>query len=154
MARNGELDTRTLVRVDGWALLAPATAASWVAACDEMVALGYSRPTTTAPDGAYRDVAGQRYWKAYWTARGKPGNAAWPGTSNHGWGTAVDIWDVTKFYRPDLLRVFAKYGFTFDVPSELWHARHNGSWPANTTTASTGAGGHTPIVKEEEPMEL
>src|SRR5690606_23395235 len=99
MAGNGQLDTRTLTRVDGWALLAPATAASWAAACNEMVALGYPRPTITAPDGAYRDLAGQRYWKAYWTARGLPGNAATPGHSNHGWGTAVDLYNVYRYYR-------------------------------------------------------
>ncbi|MGB2787468.1 MAG: M15 family metallopeptidase [Candidatus Saccharimonadaceae bacterium] len=39
----------------------------------------------------YRDIKGQESAKEYWTKRGKPGNAADPGTSNHGWGLAVDI---------------------------------------------------------------
>lgn len=39
----------------------------------------------------YRDYAEQVHQKAVWTARGKPGNAAAPGHSNHGFGVAVDI---------------------------------------------------------------
>lgn len=147
MATNGRLELYTLTQVDGWAYLAPPTAASWNAACAEMVRIGYPRPAITAPDGAYRTFARQVYWKAYWTARGKPGNAATPGYSNHGWGTAVDIWNVTQFYRPDLLRVFASYGFTFNVPSELWHAKHDGSWP------SALAGGDITPISPDRPVE-
>lgn len=39
----------------------------------------------------YRDFEEQERQKAIWTARGLPGNAATPGRSNHGWGTAIDI---------------------------------------------------------------
>lgn len=39
----------------------------------------------------YRDYAGQVRMKQVWTARGKPNNAARPGTSNHGWGVAEDL---------------------------------------------------------------
>lgn len=39
----------------------------------------------------YRDLAGQRERKAYWTARHKPGNAATPGRSLHGWAVAGDL---------------------------------------------------------------
>lgn len=39
----------------------------------------------------YRDYAGQVYWRDYWCARGHCEYAAVPGTSNHGWGRAVDL---------------------------------------------------------------
>ena len=38
----------------------------------------------------YRTVAQQQLLRADWCAKGKCGNAAVPGTSNHGWGTARD----------------------------------------------------------------
>ncbi|MDQ1633993.1 MAG: zinc D-Ala-D-Ala carboxypeptidase [Frankiaceae bacterium] len=41
----------------------------------------------------YRDYAGQVYWRTWWCNVGKCGNAAVPGTSNHGWGKAADIHD-------------------------------------------------------------
>ncbi|MBT0771774.1 M15 family metallopeptidase [Kineosporia sp. J2-2] len=40
---------------------------------------------------AYRDYQGQVEAKKKWEAQGKPQNAATPGTSNHGWGTALDL---------------------------------------------------------------
>lgn len=142
MASNGNLPPSSLTKVDGWAYLSPPTAAAWVGFCNEMESRGYPRPTVTAPDGAYRTLAQQHYWKAYWTGRGKPGNAATPGWSNHGWGTAIDIFNVYRYPRNVIVPVAAKYGFTFNVPSELWHIQHNGTWPAG--------GGTTPIEKEED----
>jgi hypothetical protein len=43
----------------------------------------------------YRDYAGQVYWRTWWCNVGKCGNAAVPGTSNHGWGKAIDIHDLS-----------------------------------------------------------
>jgi hypothetical protein len=43
----------------------------------------------------YRDYAGQVYWRTWWCNVGKCGNAAVPGTSNHGWGKAIDIHDAS-----------------------------------------------------------
>lgn len=48
---------------------------------------GYNLPVSSA----YRDYAGQVYWRDYWCSRGICGNAAPPGTSNHGWALAIDI---------------------------------------------------------------
>lgn len=127
MSANGKLDLKSLVLVDGWAYLIPNTAVAWNGACDEMVALGYPRPAITAPDGAYRDLPGQRYWKKYWTDRGLPGNAATPGYSDHGWGTDADIFKVYLYPRAVLREVFARWGFTFNVPHELWHIHHDGA---------------------------
>lgn len=142
MASNGRLDRSTLTQVDGWAYLANATAVAWVGFCNEIEAMGYPRPTITAPDGAYRDIQQQHYWKAYWTGRGKPGNAATPGWSNHGWGKCVDIFNVYRYPRHIIVPVAAKWGFTFNVPSELWHMQHNGIMPAALPV--------TPIEEEEK----
>lgn len=132
MALNGQLDRASLSLVDGWAYLESNTARAWNAACAHMVRLGYQRPTITAPDGAYRDLAGQVYWKNYWTALGKPYNAATPGFSPHGLGKAVDIYKVYEFPRDTLRAVFAQYGFSFNVASEAWHCTHNGLTIAST----------------------
>src|SRR4051794_17293481 len=43
----------------------------------------------------YRDYAGQVYWRTWWCHVGKCGNAAVPGTSNHGWGKAIDFHDTS-----------------------------------------------------------
>ncbi|MFT4211423.1 MAG: M15 family metallopeptidase [Microbacterium sp.] len=48
---------------------------------------GYNIPINSA----YRDYQGQVEARAYWCAQGNCGNAATPGTSNHGWALAVDI---------------------------------------------------------------
>lgn len=130
MSLNGRLNETDLVTVDGWALLQPVVAYCYNMACAEMVALGFTKPSITAPDGAYRTLAGQVYWKSYWTARGKPGNAATPGFSNHGWAMAVDLWNVYRYPQDILRAVFEKWGFVFDVPNEPWHMRHIGTVPA------------------------
>lgn len=44
----------------------------------------------------YRDYDGQVFWKDYWIKHNNPGNAAEPGTSNHGWGMALDL-DIGQF---------------------------------------------------------
>lgn len=49
--------------------------------------MGFSLPLTDA----YRDLAGQVRAKEEWCARDACEFAAEPGTSTHGWGTAVDV---------------------------------------------------------------
>lgn len=144
MPSNGRLDLSTLTLVDGWAHLEPATARAWVAACDELVRLGYSRPTIAKPDGAYRDYAGQVRMKKYWTAQGKPLNAATPGTSNHGLGTCVDIYENWRWPRKVLVEVMRKHGFVFDYPPELWHAHRTSINAADTNTSLAGVGAPIP----------
>lgn len=149
--RNGRLDPSTLTGVDGWARLEDRCAAAWTAGCDKMQRLGFARPSITAPDGAYRTFEQQQYWKKYWTARGHPGNAATPGYSNHGMGTAVDIWNVSKWPQVTLRSVFREFGFIFDVPSEAWHMRHDGrSIPAYTSTAGSSPFSTIPTPPEDD----
>ena len=57
----------------------------------------------------------------------KPGNApvAAPGTSNHGWGLAVDIWNVSQNGRLEwLLDNQERFGFSHELQSEPWHIRY------------------------------
>ena len=57
----------------------------------------------------------------------KPGvaAAASPGTSNHGWGLAVDVWNVGQNGRLDWLLTHAKeFGFSWELQSEPWHIRY------------------------------
>lgn len=50
----------------------------------------------------------------------KGGLAAEPGTSNHGWGLAVDV-DVNPTGQAWLRANGARFGFVEDVPREPWH---------------------------------
>lgn len=84
--------------------------------------------------------------------------AAVPGTSNHGFGRAVDFgYPVDTFgtaQRNWMGDTAASYGFRFDVPTEAWHASYYGN--PTITTASTGtATVITPTTAEqEEPMAI
>jgi hypothetical protein len=133
MAANGYLDLVTLTKVDGWAYLETNTANAWVAACDELVSLGYPRPTISAPDGAYRTYAQQQYWATYWANQGKPGNASTPGYSNHGFGTCVDVWNATIWPQDVLRSTLAKHGFAHDFAPEVWHFHHTTTNPADNS---------------------
>lgn len=64
----------------------------------------------------YRDFDGQVRMKRIWTARGKPQNAATPGTSSHGWGTAGDLNSKGPGVLNWLVKNATKYGW--DHP--LW----------------------------------
>lgn len=150
MARNGELNRADLVLVDGWAYLERRTAAAWNAGCDKLQRLGYARPSITAPDGAYRDLAGQVYWRTYWCNLHKCGNAAPPGYSNHGWARAADIFKVYLWPRAILRSVFQEMGFIFDVPSEDWHMRHDGrEIPGYAQTAGSTPYSTIPIQEDD-----
>lgn len=70
----------------------------------------------------------------------KGGLAAQPGTSNHGWGSAVDLnFKVGKGNALEWLKKNAgKYGFT-NIPREPWHWEHKQSaknMGANTSNTS------------------
>lgn len=72
----------------------------------------------------FRDIVGQRYWRTYWTNQGKPGNAAVPGTSNHGLGIAADISGMgargTALWNK-VREILRRHHLEFTVASENWH---------------------------------
>jgi len=77
---------------------------------------------------AYRTYSQQVYfWNLYRSGRGNL--AAYPGTSNHGWGLAIDCYSQWDRWAID--QIGSPFGFskrTSDAPSEWWHIKWNGSW--------------------------
>lgn len=118
MASNGQLPSSDLAPIaQGQLALAPA--AAWNAMNVEARSLGLELvPTGSA--SSYRTLAQQQ---ALYQEYLNGGNlAARPGTSNHGWGTAVDTPD--QRYWDMIARIGAKYGFSkawSDAPQEPWH---------------------------------
>jgi lysozyme len=78
--------------------------------------------TAEGPLGAYRDYQGQVRCKALYGR-----NAAKPGTSNHGWGHAVDL------ATPDMASLVDRHGSVFgwhhwDAKWEWWHREYDGGF--------------------------
>lgn len=75
----------------------------------------------------YRTLAGQRYWWSYW--KQNPAKAAEPGTSNHGWGQAVDFvqGDLGTAALAWLRSTCSTYGFAPYV-NENWHFDYKGGY--------------------------
>src|SRR3954447_16800149 len=93
---NGRLPAAALSRVAGPTptvhvfLHAGAPAASW----NTMVLLAHEQHVAIYPGGplsAYRPYAAQVLLRSWWCNQGRCGNAAIPGTSNHGLGIAIDL---------------------------------------------------------------
>ncbi|WP_279400757.1 M15 family metallopeptidase [Rathayibacter sp. VKM Ac-2927] len=121
---NGAVDPARLTTVAGSAgtvLLERSTAAKWtamVAAC--RAATGVTM-VVTSPDGGYRDLVQQQY--RYEHPEG-PVSIARPGSSTHGFGTAVDIWNRQHDW---LVRHAREFDFTQTFSSEPWHWQYTGS---------------------------
>lgn len=76
------------------------------------------------PNSSARSIAAQEY---FWANR--PPAAAYPGTSNHGWGLAVDV--LTRQAAAWLMTHGMKYGFSHDEGArvgEWWHFRYVGGY--------------------------
>lgn len=125
MAENGKLDISTLVQATNGApgqLLERQTEVQWAWMCRDAAASGVilaPEPDNGIPS-CYRDFAAQQ--KAF-DELGYP-KAAYPGESNHGWGTAVDI-ALTSSTSYWLQANATRYGFIFNVAGEPWHAYRN-----------------------------
>jgi hypothetical protein len=67
----------------------------------------------------------------------KPGatTAAVPGSSNHGWGLAIDVVGAEGGRLAWLLANAARFGFSWEIQDELWHIRYvlGDDLPAGTT---------------------
>lgn len=76
-------------------------------------------------DSAYRPLDRQVYWRNYWCSLGLCGNAAVPGTSNHGAGVAID---VPQWVRGYIDKHGARFGWCkcwSDASHEWWHIKFN-----------------------------
>ena len=115
---NGKLPDSALAPI-AQGQLANECAAGWNALNVEARANGLEL-VPTGSKSSYRTYAQQvELYQVYLDG----GNlAAVPGTSNHGWGTAVDL--ATPDMRSLVDRIGAKYGYSkswSDAPSEWWH---------------------------------
>ena len=145
MADNGRLPEAVLAPIAG-GQLDRAAAAAWNAMNVEARAGGVElRPTGSM--SSYRTYAQQVYlYDLYRSGRGNL--AAVPGTSNHGWGLAVDL--ATTEMRSMLDRIGRKYGWAkewSDAASEWWHIKYRpGVWSGADPGPAGGAAAAAPAA--------
>ncbi|MEA2154120.1 MAG: hypothetical protein QOE11_260 [Solirubrobacteraceae bacterium] len=134
MSENGKLPAGDLAPIPGGKLRRDA-AAAWLAMRSHIGSHEGVWVCPTSPRTAYRPLADQEYfWNLYQSGRGAL--AARPGTSNHGWGIAVDL------PTPGMQAAVRNHGHIFgwgiqggrmasDAPSEAWHTTfHTGVYVA------------------------
>lgn len=151
--RNGELPDRVLAEVGHKGRLEITAARAWralhAAARDAGFELTYTYGGTFRPLQDQEDLFRRRYMDRYdpakvvtqgvrhwqgrkWWRRQKVAAAAVPGTSNHGWGLAVDAAlgshpseakPITPAL-PWLIENAARFGFSWELQSEPWHIRY------------------------------
>lgn len=113
---NGQLSDASLDTLPGGVKLWPPAAQAF----SQMVATAASQGVDlqSGVTGHYRTLQRQKEIAAEYGLYSQGGRAAVPGTSNHGWGLAVDI---QGGQRKGWLRKMAdKFGFT-SIPREDWH---------------------------------
>lgn len=155
---NGKLDARLLSPIDGGGKLHHLAARAWRALVDA-ARREAGLPLTYTYGGDYRSYASQEaLFRTRYTPGGPGGGckswngqlwckksanlatAAVPGTSNHGWGLAVDsAWDddLADGVGPDdataitshpgwkwLLANAHRFGWSWELQSEPWHLRY------------------------------
>ncbi len=127
--RNGSFTSANTDPIPGGRLW-PEAALTWNAMRAAFIAAGgdpdHFRPG--GPVSSARSIEQQRVLKAEWAREGQPQKAATPGTSNHGWGIAVDCpYPAAKAW---LRRNGARYGWSHDEGArvgEPWHFRYVGA---------------------------
>lgn len=125
MSQNGQLPPEELAPIAQGQLRKDA-AAAWNAMNVEARASGL-QIIPTGSMSSYRTLEQQKILYGRYKAGGNL--AAVPGTSNHGWGIAVDV--ATFDMRRMVDRIGSRWGWdkhTSDAPSEWWHIRWNGTW--------------------------
>lgn len=138
MSGNGNLPAKDLAAIPGGRLRKD-SAAAWLAMRSHIGEDKGIWICPTSPRTSYRSLADQQYfWNLY--QAGKGALAARPGTSNHGWGIAVDL------PTPAMQAAVREHGHQFgwgipggklgsDAPSEPWHCTyHPGRFEAPTKT--------------------
>jgi hypothetical protein len=86
-----------------------------LASLNAMVAQAANDGVTLRPSSCYRNYAGQVAARQDWCSRGACHMAAVPGTSNHGWGKAVDFADQNGTLR-------------YDSPAYAWLKTYGSLW--------------------------
>ena len=130
MAENGRLPASSLRPIAGEGQLAAAAAAAWNALAQRVYRETGVKIASNGSLSTYRTYQQQVYMKGVYGS-----NAATPGTSNHGWGLAVDTDD-----HEIVNRYGAPYGWQkawSDASWEPWHFKYapghfNGKDPGPT----------------------
>jgi D-alanyl-D-alanine carboxypeptidase len=128
MAVNGKLDESELTPIPGGRLRADA-AAAWLAMRRHIGKEKNVWVCPTSPRTSYRSFADQQYfWNLYRSGRGAL--AATPGSSNHGWGIAVDM--PAAAMQAEVRACGHQFGWGIrggklasDAPSEAWHCTYH-----------------------------
>jgi len=140
MSENGKLPGSDLAAIPGGQLRKDA-AAAWLAMRGR---IGKDQGVWICPTSrrtAYRPLADQQYfWNLY--KSGKGALAAVPGTSNHGWGIAVDL--PSSAMQAAVRAHGHTYGWGIqggklgsDAPSEAWHCTFHAASSSQTQNPST-----------------
>lgn len=124
MSENGRLPASELSAIPGGRLRKDA-AVAWLAMRGFIGKEKGVWICPTSPRTAYRSFAEQEFFWTLYTS-GKGALAARPGTSNHGWGIAVDL--PTPAMQAAVRECGHRYGWGIrggkmasDAPSEAWH---------------------------------
>ncbi len=121
--------------------LANQAAAGW----NSMALAAGERLPTNGCDSAYRPYERQVYWRNYWCSLGSCGNAAWPGTSNHGLGLAVDVPQFVRGYIDLHGQRFGWCKCWSDAAHEWWHVKFN---PAIYARPNPGPNLRSPTLRK------
>lgn len=128
MSSNGNLPASALGDIPGSnaGLLKPAALAYTAMHYHSLKTTGVSLHLIDGEIGrAYRSFARQVVARNFWCGLGKCGNAAVPGTSNHGLGVTVDL--MTLAQRQAIDSIGAQFGFAkkwSDAAWEWWHIKY------------------------------
>lgn len=135
MAKNGQLDTDNLVDIGGGRYLNPDAAASW----QEMYNAAKEAGVNLGVTDAYRTYDQQVTCAKTKGISGRGGTCAVPGTSNHGWGKALDINNgkgIIGANSPQykwLTKNADKYGWG-GISNETWHWEYRGDTGGKKTS--------------------
>lgn len=136
---NGRIPLNLMVNFRGSGKYLQADAANWLDRLLRAATAAGHNFYVGAGEDLYRDFARQQY---FWNNQKALGIvAAYPGTSNHGWGLAADVDGTSNTAAYAWLKANApKFNYELGtVPSEKWH------WLYIGPTTTTAGGGATPI---------
>lgn len=182
--RNGRLDPAVLVRVPGLdrspdVVLVASAARCWRALCAAALAAGHVLKATSEVDSYRPRSVQERVFKAryvrvsyrtgtfwdgsFWRKRPKVATAAVPGTSNHGWGRAVDVGEerdrdataesLDAATLAWLIEHAPGYGWSWELQDEPWHIRQVAGDTIPAALRAWEARQHQPDDEQDEDMK-